>query len=108
MPNDPQTLQNLRSVGKTLPRQPRAFRVLARLMEESGELADQVHLWENVGRKRSSGRQPDKDELAKEIKQVMLAALDLARYYGVEKQLEQSITANYERAISEGLIEAGT
>ena len=28
------------------------FRILARLMEESGELADQVHLRESVGRKR--------------------------------------------------------
>ena len=84
------------------------FRILARLMEESGELADQVHLWENIGRKRASGREPNKDELAKEIKQVILAALDLARYYGVENQLEQSIAANYERAVAEGLIETDT
>ncbi len=84
------------------------FRILARLMEESGELADQVHLWENVGRKRASGRQPDPDSLAKEIKQVILAALDMARYYGVEAQLERNITENYQRAVAEGLIEADT
>jgi NTP pyrophosphatase (non-canonical NTP hydrolase) len=35
------------------------FRILARLMEESGELADQVHLFEGVGRKRESLRKPD-------------------------------------------------
>ena len=84
------------------------FRILARLMEESGELADQVHLFEGVGRKRSSGRQPDEMELAKEIKQVLLAALDMARNYGVEAQLEQSINESYERAVSEGLIDAIT
>ncbi|MCU0489177.1 MAG: ClbS/DfsB family four-helix bundle protein [Anaerolineales bacterium] len=83
------------------------FRILARLMEESGELADQVHLWEDAGRKRASGRQPDETELAKEIKQVLLAALDIARYYGVQAQLEQDIQANYARAIREGLIETG-
>ncbi len=82
------------------------FRILARLMEESGELADQVHLWENVGRKRASGRQPIAADLAKEIKQVILAALDVARYYGVEAQLEESIAASYESALREGLIQA--
>lgn len=81
------------------------YRILARLMEESGELADQVHLWEDIGRKRASGRRPDEMELAKEIKQVLLAALDLARYYGIQAQLEQDIEANYARAIREGLIE---
>ncbi len=74
-------------------------------MEESGELADQVHLWEGVGRKRESGRVPDEMALVKEIKQVMLAALDMARYYGVEAQLAQSVDESYEKAISEGLIE---
>ena len=81
------------------------FRILARLMEESGELADQVHLFEAVGRKRESGRIPDDMEMAKEIQQVLCAALDIARYYGVEDKLEARVTASYERAISEGLIE---
>lgn len=84
------------------PRDP--FRILARLMEESGELADQVHLFENVGRKRSSGRQPVAEEMAKEIKQVLLAALDIARYYGIEEQLAASVQESYQRAIADGLI----
>jgi len=32
------------------------FRILARLMEESGELADQVHLREAIGRKQENRR----------------------------------------------------
>jgi NTP pyrophosphatase (non-canonical NTP hydrolase) len=92
------------ALEKRFPNNRDPFRILARLMEESGELADQVHLWEGVGRKRDSGRTPDEQELAKEIKQVLLAALDMARYYGVEEQLEQSVNASYERAVSEGLI----
>ena len=48
---------------------------------------------------------PDEMALVKEIKQVMLAALDMARYYGVEAQLAQSVDESYEKAISEGLIE---
>ena len=81
------------------------FLILARLMEESGELADQVHVWESVGRKRESGRQPDEMALAKEIQQVLTAVLDLARYYGVEEKVELQVNLSYERAVSEGLIE---
>ena len=86
------------------PRDP--FRILARLMEESGELADQVHLREAIGRKREGGRVPDDMDLAKEIQDVMTAVLDIARYYGIEEKLEKRVTAGYERAVSEGLIEA--
>jgi len=81
------------------------FRILARLMEESGELADQVHLREGVGRKRDSGRLPDDMELAKEIQQVLLAVLDIARYYGVEATLEERVNTGYDKAVSEGLID---
>jgi NTP pyrophosphatase (non-canonical NTP hydrolase) len=81
------------------------FRILARLMEESGELADQVHLFEGIGRKRASGRVPDEMELAKEVQQVILAALDIARYYGIEEKLENQVNGSYEKAVAEGLIE---
>jgi NTP pyrophosphatase (non-canonical NTP hydrolase) len=106
---NPATIQKLYRICEALeirfPGNRDPFRILARLMEESGELADQVHVWENVGRKRASGRQPDEMELAKEIKQVLLAALDLARYYGVEAHLTQSVQDSYQYAISEGLIQ---
>lgn len=80
------------------------FRILARLMEESGELADQVHLWESVGRKRENGRAPDEIDLAKEIQQVISAALDIARYYGVQASLEARVDACYEKVVTEGLV----
>lgn len=81
------------------------FRILARLMEESGELADQVHIRESVGRKRESGRLPDDMELAKEIQDIMTAVLDIVRYYKIENILEKRVTASYEKAAAEGLIE---
>ena len=80
------------------------FRILARLMEESGELADQVHLRESVGRKRDIHGEPDDEHLAKEIQDVMTAVLDIARHYGIEKILEARVDAGYKRAVSEGLI----
>ena len=81
------------------------FRILACLMEESGELADQVHLREAVGRKRENDRPPDDLELAKEIRDIMTAVLDIARYYGIEEQLEQRVTQSCRRTVNEGLIE---
>ena len=80
------------------------FRILARLMEESSELADQVHLYENAGRKRESGRVPDDMAPAKEIQQFLLTGLDIARYYKVEDALEQQVNMTYERVIAEGSI----
>jgi NTP pyrophosphatase (non-canonical NTP hydrolase) len=81
------------------------FRILARLMEESGELADQVHVREDVGRKRESGRQPDESAMAKEIQDILTAVLDIARYYKLEDQLSARVDFSYRRAVSEGLIE---
>ena len=81
------------------------FRILARLMEECGELADQVHLFEGVGRKRETGRVPDEKALAKEIRDVLNSVLDIARYYHVEEALADGVEASYRRAVSEGSIE---
>ena len=81
------------------------FRILARLMEESGELAEQVHVRESVGRKRDTHGEPDDEHLAKEIQDIMTAVLDIARHYGIEKTLAARIDAGYKRAVAEGLIE---
>ncbi|MBD3243354.1 MAG: hypothetical protein GF331_22380 [Chitinivibrionales bacterium] len=80
------------------------FRILARLMEECGELADQVHIREGVGRKREMHGSPDDDHLAKELQDIMTAVLDMARHYGIEETLKAKIDAGYRRAVGEGLI----
>jgi NTP pyrophosphatase (non-canonical NTP hydrolase) len=82
------------------------FRILARLMEESGELAEQVHIREDTGRKRAIHGEPDDQALAKEIQDIMTAVLDIARHYGIQPTLEARVDAGYRRAVSEGLIEA--
>ena len=80
------------------------FRILARLMEESGELANQAHLRESVGRKRDVHGDPDDDNLAKELQDIMTAVLDIARHYGIESGLEACVDASFRQAVSEGLI----
>ena len=74
------------------------FRILARLMEESGELAEQVHLREGLGLKRQKHGEPDDKKLAKEIQDIMTAVLDIARYYGIEDVLETQVDIIAERA----------
>lgn len=80
------------------------FRYLARLMEESGELAEQVHIREGTGRKRGIHPEPNDEALAKEVQVVMTAVLDIVRHYGLQEALENRVDAGYRRAVAEGLI----
>jgi caffeoyl-CoA O-methyltransferase len=81
------------------------FQMMTRLLEECGELAQQVNHFEGSGVKREKHGEPDKAALAKEVKNVLTCALRVAQYYGVEKELEDSIAWSYRRMKEEGLIE---
>jgi NTP pyrophosphatase (non-canonical NTP hydrolase) len=82
------------------------FRILARLTEECGEVASQVHHFEGIGRKPEKHGEPDKDKLAKEIQDVMTSVLSVAQHYGVEDELAQSIDRHYRMVIDEELVAA--
>jgi NTP pyrophosphatase (non-canonical NTP hydrolase) len=82
------------------------FRILARLTEECGELASEVHHFEGIGRKREKYGEADKVKLAKEIQDVMTSVLSFALHYGVEEELALSIDKHYCMVIDEGLITA--
>jgi NTP pyrophosphatase (non-canonical NTP hydrolase) len=45
------------------------FQILARLLEECGELAQQVHHFEDCGVKRAKYGEPDREHLAKEVRE---------------------------------------
>ena len=77
---------------------------LARLLEESGELANQIHQHEGAGVEPEKHSEPDESKLAKEIQQVLTAVLDIARHYGIEDMLKRTVEASYPRAVREGLI----
>jgi NTP pyrophosphatase (non-canonical NTP hydrolase) len=80
------------------------FQMIARLLEECGELAQQVNHFEGSGVKREKHGAPDRAHLAKEIQQVIGAALQLALYYGVEREVEESFEWVYGRLLQEGHI----
>lgn len=80
------------------------FQIVSRLCEEAGELAKAVNHFEGTGIKVQKYGEPDRMNLAKEVQDVMRAALSVARYYGIEAELQASIEDSYQRLVEEGHI----
>jgi NTP pyrophosphatase (non-canonical NTP hydrolase) len=74
---------------------------MTRLLEECGELAEQVNHFEGRGVKHEKYGAPDKAKLAKEVQDAMRCALQIAQYYGIESELEASIEKSYQRVKEE-------
>jgi NTP pyrophosphatase (non-canonical NTP hydrolase) len=80
------------------------FQIMTRLLEECGELAEQVNHFEGTGVKREKYGEPDKAKLAKEVQDVLRCVLQIAHHYGIERELEASIENSYQRLKAEGFI----
>ena len=78
------------------------FRIIARLAEECGELSAEVQLWEDMGVKRQKHGEPDARKLAKEIMDVLRAALAVAEYYHVEQELLDTIQRSVDGSVESG------
>ena len=74
---------------------------MPRLLEEAGELAEQVNHFEGSGVKHEKHGEPDKAKLAKAVQDVMRCALQIVTYYSIEKELEASIEKAYQRVKEE-------
>jgi NTP pyrophosphatase (non-canonical NTP hydrolase) len=72
------------------------FQRVSRLAEECGELASAVNHREGMGIKKEKYGEADDAHLVKEIRDVLRAAVGIARHYGLEDGLEQSIEAFYQ------------
>jgi NTP pyrophosphatase (non-canonical NTP hydrolase) len=84
------------------------FQMMTRLLEECGELAQQVNHFEGSGVKRKKHGEPDRAHLAKEVQQVIVAAAQIAVHYGVEREVEEALEWIYERLRQEGHIDSPT
>jgi NTP pyrophosphatase (non-canonical NTP hydrolase) len=80
------------------------FQMMTRLLEESGELAQMVNHFEGTGIKHEKYGMPDKSKLAKEVMDVLRCGVQVAIYYGIEKELEDKINDAYKKMNAEGLI----
>ena len=67
------------------------FKIMTRLLEEGGELAQQVNLFEDRGTKRQKMGEPRKSALADEVKGVLIAAFQITDYYDAWEELEESL-----------------
>lgn len=74
------------------------FQIIARLCEEAGELAKTVNHFEGTGIKMQKYGEPDRMELAKEVQDVIRSVLSIARYYGIEQELQVSIDESYQKS----------
>ena len=80
------------------------FQMATRLLEECGEVAKEIALWEDTGIKRLKRGEPKKEDLANEIRQSIQALLQIALYYDVKQELEERIDLSLAQMREEGLI----
>lgn len=81
------------------------FQMATRFLEEAGEVAAEINLWENSGLKRKKHGEPKKENLANELRQAMTELIKIAMYYSVEDELEKSIVESLRRSETEGLLD---
>lgn len=82
------------------------FKMTTRLLEECGELAGEVQIWEDEGLKRSKHGEPDRQRTAKEIMDVLTAALTIADHYGLVGEVAKRVELSIALATSDGLLDA--
>lgn len=77
-----------RDLNRRFPEGNTPYQIVARLLEEGGELAQQVNHFEHSGIKRQKHGEPDPAHMAKEVMDVIRCALQVALYYGIENEIE--------------------
>lgn len=80
------------------------FQMVARLAEECGELAAEVQHWEDKGLKRAKHGDPDPRKTAKEVMDVLRAALRIASHYELQPLVEATIREAVDYAVAEGTL----
>ena len=91
--------------NRRFPEGVKPFQMGTRLLEECGEVAKEINHWEGSGVKRQKHGEPSKESLANELRQAMTALFKIAKYYAVEKELEDCIARSLENGRREGLID---
>ncbi len=81
------------------------FQMVTRLLEECGEVASEVNHFEDAGIKRLKYGEPSKEALASEIKQAVVALMQIVVYYSVQEEFEKSIDDSLRRMKDENLID---
>lgn len=80
------------------------YEIMTRLLEECGEVAAEVNHFENSGTKRQRHGEPSKEKLAREVRDVLNAVMQLVIYYDIEEDVKQAIETSISRLMAEGHI----
>lgn len=80
------------------------FQITTRILEECGEVAQEVNRLEKSGTKVLRRGNGTKEDLAGEIKDAMNALMQLAIYYDAEELVQEAIAKSIEQLKGEGHI----
>ena len=80
------------------------FQITTRILEECGEVAQEVNRLEKSGIKTQRNGPGNREDLANEIRQAMLCLCQLAQYYNCEEELETAILQSIERLKGDGIL----
>jgi len=89
------------SLNQSFPEGRDPYKIMTRLLEESGELAEQVHIFEKSGVKEKKHGQGEPAKLAREVQDVIVCALQIASYYNIQDELLTSIDQRYQRHLKD-------
>ncbi len=94
------------ALGHTLrfPKGNDPFQITTRILEECGEVAQEVNRFEKSGVKEQKHGCASKKDLANEIRQAISCLIQLAQYYHCEQELEESIDISITRLKNDGVI----
>jgi NTP pyrophosphatase (non-canonical NTP hydrolase) len=90
------------ALNRRFPKGDDPFQIMTRLLEEGGELAQEINHFEGTGVKDEKHGAPDRMHLAKEVSDVLLGALQVAVHYGITAELRETIERRYQRMRAEG------
>ncbi|QSX07237.1 hypothetical protein JYG23_07805 [Sedimentibacter sp. zth1] len=90
---------------KRFPKGVEPYQMATRILEECGEVAKEVNHFEDSGIKRLKYGEPNKDKLANEVRQAVVALMQLVVYYNIEDEFEKSIEASLNGMRAEKLID---
>jgi NTP pyrophosphatase (non-canonical NTP hydrolase) len=106
LPDDLATLfRMVDGLNRKFPAGDDPFQIVTRLCEAAGELAREVNHIEGSGIKVEKYGAPDPTRLANEVRDVLGAALSLARHYGIEAELQEAIATRVARLQADGYLE---
>jgi NTP pyrophosphatase (non-canonical NTP hydrolase) len=89
---------------RKFPQSNEPFQIMTRLLEECGELAQEVNHWEGSDIKHQKHGAPDKAKLAHEVQHVLRCALQVAQLYEIEHELAASADGTYQRLKRDGFV----